>query len=278
MIDEFVTRLQEPRFGIPFLTAVTSLVMSTHWAPMAVPSLVLVVLSVARPKIAVHPVAWWLLALAWAGAQAIVPERMEDHVPLFTVWLVALAICLHRPVDEFLSAAAFQARVLTGVTFSVAVAWKLYFGTYLDGVTLWTYMIADDRFQPLARTVGLSGDAVQADRTEISRLFSGEQPSVLLEASAWTVTAIVVVSVLTLLLEAVIAVSHLAPDGTWPAVLRLPSLVLFGVVTYGTVPVLPFALLLALFAMTVARWKPQVLWVLPTFMIVIVIRVATLAV
>ena len=278
MIDDFVARLQEPRFGIPFLTAVTSLVMSTHWAPMAVPSLALLGLSVVRPRIAVHPAVWWLLALAWGGAQLLVPERMEDHVPLFTVWLVALAICLHRPAEEFLEAAAFQARVLTGVTFSAAVAWKLYFGTYLDGVTLWTYMIADHRFQPLARAVGLSGDAIEADRSEISRLFSGEVSTVRLEASGWTVTAIVVVSVLTLLLEVVIAVSHLAPDGTWLTVLRLPSLVLFGVVTYGTVPVLPFAVLLAVFAMTVARWRRQVLWVLPAFMVVIAIRVATLAV
>ena len=41
MIDQLVARLEQPRFGIPFLTAVTSLVMSTHWAPMAVPSLAL---------------------------------------------------------------------------------------------------------------------------------------------------------------------------------------------------------------------------------------------
>lgn len=278
MIDQFVARLEQPRFGIPFLTAVTSLVMSTHWAPMAVPSLTLLGLFVARPKLAVHPSVWWLLALAWVGAQVLVPERMEDHVPLFTIWLVALAICLHRPVDEFVGAAAFQARMLAGVTFSAAVAWKLWFGTYVDGVTLWTYMIADQRFSPLATAVGLSGDAIQADRSEISRLLSGDQSTVQLEASGWTVTAIVVVSVLTLLLEAAIALSHLAPDGSRLALLRLPSLVLFGVVTYGVVPVLPFAVLLALFAMTVARWRRGVLWVLPAFMVVIAIRVATLAV
>jgi hypothetical protein len=278
VIDQLAARLQEPRFGILFLTGVTSLVMSAHWAPMAVPSLALIVLAVVRPTALIHPLPWWVLALAWLGAQVIVPERMEDHVPLFTVWLVALAICLHRPAEEFLSAAAFQARVLTGATFAAAVAWKLYFGTYLDGVTLWTFMIADDRFQPLAAAVGISGDAIAADRSEISRLFTGEQPTVLLEASGWTVSAIVAISLLTLVLEGVIAMSHLAPDGTWLALLRLPSLVLFGVVTYGMVPVLPFALLLALFAMTVARWRGRALWVLPTFMVVIAIRVATLAV
>jgi len=277
VIDQFLDRLQQPRFGITFMTAVTSLVMSTHWAPMAIPSLALMILSIARPKLAVHPVAWWLLALAWFCAQVLVPERMEDHVPLFTIWLVSLAICLARPADEFLGAAAFQARMLIGVVFAAAVAWKLVFGTYLDGVTLWTFMIADERFQPLAAAVGLSGDAIEADRSQISRLLSGDQSAVSLEASTWTVTAIVMISVLTLLLETAISASHLAPSSSRLARLRLPSLVLFGVVTYGLVPVLPFALLLALFAMTVARWRREVMWVLPAFMIVIAIRVATLA-
>ncbi|PKH44114.1 hypothetical protein SAMN05192575_102129 [Nocardioides alpinus] len=277
MIDQFLARLNEPRFGITFLTAVTSLVMASHWPPMAVPSLALLALFVARPNVAAHPAVWWIMAVAWFAAQVVVPERMEDHVPLFAIWLVAVALCLHRPAEEFLAAAAFQARMLVGVTFGAAVAWKVYFGTYLDGVTLWTYMIADERFRPLSTVLGLSDDAIQADRKEISQLLSGDRAVAVLESSGLTVTGIVAVSVLTLVLEIVISLSHLVSDRSRLARLRLPSLVLFGVVTYGVVPVLPFALLLALFAMTVAGWRRDVMWVLPTFMIVIAIRVATLA-
>ena len=276
MIDTVASRLHRPDFGIPFLTAVTSLVMSTHWPPMALPTLVLMGLFIVRPRVAVHPAAWWLLAVLWLGALVVVPERMEDHVPLFTVWLVALAICLQRPAEEFLAAAALQARLLVGVTFTAAVAWKLYFGTYLDGVTLWTFMVADHRFQPLSMSVGLSSDAIGATRSEISRLLHGEQSAVQLHDSGWTTFAIVAVSLATLALEAVIAVSHLAPDGPWTARVRLLSLALFGVVTYGVVPVLPFALLLGVFAMTTARWRREAMWVLPVFMIVIAVRVATL--
>ena len=276
MIDQFVDRLHQARFGIPFLTAVTSLVMSTHWPPMALPSLVLLCLFLVRPKLALHPIAWWLMSLLWLAALLAVPERMEDHVPLFTIWLVALAICLRSTSERFLDAAALQARMLVGITFAAAVAWKLYFGTYLDGVTLWTFMIADDRFQPLSTAVGLSSGALQADRAEISQLLSGDRTTVLLQASGWTESVIVAVSVLTLALESIIALSHLAPDGGWMERLRLPSLALFGVVTYGVVPVLPFAVLLAVFAMTTARWRREALWVLPTFMIVIAVRVATL--
>lgn len=277
MIDEFVARLQRPRYGILLLTALISLLMSTHWSPMAVPSLALLGVCLLRPTIATRSVTWWLMALAWFGALVLAPERMEDHVPLFMVWLVALAVCLRRPDEEFVAAAAFQARMLIGVTFAAAVAWKLWFGTYLNGVTLWMYMVADDRFQPLATGVGLSEEAIEATRQGISRLLTGSGAAVPLEASDLTVSAIVVVSVLTLVLEAVIALSHLAPDSSRLAHLRLPSIVVFGVVTYGTVPVVPFAALLALLAMTIGHWHPRVLWVLPAFMIVIATRVTVLA-
>ncbi len=278
MIDDLVERLQQPRFGIVLVSAVLSLLMSLHWAPIALPSLVVLGLCLLRPDVAIRPVVWWLLAACWVGALVVAPERMEDHVPLFTVWLVALALCLRRPVEQFLEAAALQARLLVGVTFTAAVLWKLWFGTYLDGVTLWTFMVADDRFQPLAAAVGLAQGDMAADRAALSRLLDGTGPQVTLEASATTVSLIVVVSLLTLLLETVIAFSHLAPDSSLVARLRLPSLVLFGVVTYGVVPVVPFAVMLALFAMTIGRWRPRVLWVLPTFMVVVATRVVSLSV
>jgi hypothetical protein len=60
------------------------------------------------------------------------------------------------------------------------------------------------------------------------------------------------------------------------AALRLPALVLFGVVTYSVVPVLPFAALLATLAMVVARWRREVMWVFPVMVLVTAIRAAFL--
>jgi hypothetical protein len=279
VIGTFAARLRQPRFGIVFLSAVLSLLVSLHWAPMAVPSLAAVVLCLARPDLAVRPVAWWALAGCWLTAMVVAPERMEDHVPLFAIWLTALALSLRRRDDDaFLSHAALQARLLIGVTFTAAVAWKLWFGTYLDGVTLWMFMVADNRFAPLARVVGLSSEDLATTRDNLSDVLDGDAVSTALQASGWTEWTIVLVAVMTLVLEAVIALSHLAPDSTHVARLRLPSIVLFGVVTYGTVPVVPFAVLLALLTMTIARWRPQAMWVLPAFMVVIATRVVLLSV
>lgn len=279
MIGDFAARLRQPRFGILFFSAVLSLLVSLHWAPMAVPSLAVLVLCVARPDLGMRPVTWWVLASCWVLALLVVPERMEDHVPLFTVWLVALALSLRcLEDDDFLTAAGVQARLLIGVTFTAAVAWKLWFGTYINGVTLWMFMIADDRFGPLATLVGLSRTDLLSARADLSDVLDGTASNATLAASAWTEWTIVVVAVLTLALEAIIALSHLAPDSTRLARLRLPSVVTFGLVTYGVVPVVPFAVLLALLVMTIAGWRPQVMWVLPAFMIVVATRVVTLTV
>jgi hypothetical protein len=279
VISTFAARLRRPRFGIVFLSAVLSLLVSLHWAPMAVPSLVAVVLCVARPDLATRPGTWWGLAACWLVALVVAPERMEDHVPLFAIWLTALALSLRCSDDEaFLSLAGQQARLLIGVTFTAAVAWKLWFGTYLDGVTLWMFMVADDRFGPLAKVVGLSQDDLASTRAELSDVLDGTAASATFQAAGWTEWAIVLVAAMTLVLEAVIALSHLALDSTHVARLRLPSIVLFGVVTYGTVPVVPFAVLLALLTMTIARWRPQAMWVLPAFMAVIATRVVLLSV
>jgi hypothetical protein len=275
MIDRFLVRLREPRYGIVCFTAAVALMMSAHWRPMTLPALILVGLLAVRPAWAVRPVVMWALAASWFAAILVVPERMEDHVPLFAVWLVALAISLSRG-PGFLDHIATQARLLVGVTFTAAVMWKLYFGTYLDGVTLWTLMLIDLRFEPLAAAVGLSDGEVERDRLAVAQVLSGSRSALELEAATPVVWAIVATAVMTLLLEGIIAASHLVPDRHFLARLRLPSIVVFGLVTYGVVPVLPFAAFLSVLAMVTGRWHPKVMWVFPAIVLVTLVRFLTL--
>lgn len=278
MIDTALARLREPRLGMVFVTGVIALLMAGHWAPMALPAIALLGLALVRPEIVVRPFVAWVMAASWFAAILVVPEHMEDHVPLFAVWLVALAVSLTHEGDAFIDQAAWQARALIGVTFGAAVAWKLYFGTYLNGVTLWTFMLADGRFQPLATMVGLDQSSIEQDRVGLTELLAGARDAVPLEASTATTWIITAAAVLTLALEATIAVSHLMPDSSKLARLRLPSVVFFGVVTYGVVPVLPFAALLALLSMSVARWRPEIMWVFPAMVLIAATRLAVLSV
>ena len=274
MIDTWMARLREPRFGVVFCTAVIAFLMSAHWTPMALPGAVVIVLAVLRPQVAVRPLVWWVMAVLWFAALILVQDRMEDHVFLFSVWLVALAICLARDDDTFLDQAAWQARVLIGVTFAAAVGWKLVFNEYVSGMTLWGFILLDHRMAPLATGLGISDTAVAQGRSALSEVMAGgpdvyQAPSDLM----WRVS---VVAVLTLLLEGAIAVSHLLPGSSRLAVLRLPSIVVFGVVTYSVVPVLPFAALLGTLAIVVAGWRREVMWVLPVMVLPSVIRLVIL--
>lgn len=278
MIDRALARLQEPRFGVVVVSAALSLFMSVHWWPMALPSAVFLGLCLVRSDLAARPAATALLAACWFATMVLVPERIEDHVPLFAVWLVALSVALAHRGEDFIEQASWHARVLLGVAFGAAVGWKVFFGTYVNGVSLWTFMVVDSRFGPLAAALGLSGDDLAQSRAGLSDLLDGTRESVVLEASPAVVAMITATAVLTLALEAVIAVAHLAPDSSRLASLRLPSVVLFGVVTYAVVPVVPFAGLLALLAMTTARWRRSVLWVLPVLMLVSTTRLATLTI
>lgn len=276
MIDRMLDHLRQPRVGIVVLTAAVALLMSVHWWPLAIPSGAFLLVAAVRPERAARPTVVALLAACWFVGVVVANDRMEDHVPLFAVWLVALAFSLAADGDEFVDRAAWQARMLIGVPFAAAVAWKLYFGTYVTGDTLWSFMLIDGRFAPLALAVGLSDAEIEQDRNELSELLAGNLDAVTLDAQAVTVAAIIATSVLTLVLEAVIALSHLLPDGSVLARVRLPSVVLFAVVTYAVVPVMPFAALLSLLAMTTARWQRGTLWVFPVLMFVSATRLATL--
>jgi hypothetical protein len=274
VIDRFLANLRQPRHGVVVLTSVVSLLMAAHWTPMMFPGLLVLVLTVVRPGLAVRPVTWWLMAALWFAAVVVQQDRMEDHVWLFTCWLVALAVSLAAGVEGFLDHAAWHARVLVGVTFSVAVLWKLFFHQFVNGMALWTFLVTDGRFAPLARGLGIPHSALHEGQEQLTAVLAGttdayQPPSDLL----WRVT---VIAVLTLLLEASVAVSFLSPDGSPPARLRLPSIVTFGLVTYSLVPVLGFAALLATLAMVASRWRRSVAWVFPVMVVAALVRVMTL--
>ena len=276
MIDGFLANLRQPRHGVVVLTCVVSLLMAAHWTPMMFPGLLALALTIVRPELAVRPVTWWVMAVLWFAAVVLQQDRMEDHVWLFTCWLVALAVSLSAGAEGFLDNAAWHARVLIGVTFSVAVLWKLFFNQFVSGTALWTFLMTDNRFSPLARSLGIPHSALHEGREQLAAVLAGttatyQPPSDLL----WRVT---VVAVLTVLLEAMVAVSFLSPDGSLVARLRVPSIVTFGLVTYSMVPVLGFAALLATLAMVTSRWQRSVAWVFPVMVAATLVRVVTLQV
>jgi hypothetical protein len=295
VIDGLIVRVRQPRFGVVFATAVLALLMSAHWLPMIVPGAAVLGLALLRPHLATRAATWWAMGVAWWIAILVAQDHMEDHVHLFAAWLVALAVSLtlhptpQEPREEgcatgeqdgtngFVAQAAWQARVLIGVTFTAAVAWKLVFAQFVSGATLWVFMLVDGRFGPLAWAVGLSDDAVAEGRDGLRALLDGSIDVVALDAPSSVTGRIVAVAILTLLIEAVVAVSHLVGDSNRLARLRLPSIVVFAVATYAVVPVFLFAMLLAVLELTTARWRRGAMWIVPVMVFVSIARFVAIA-
>jgi hypothetical protein len=271
-----VGRLSEPRYGVAVFTATASLLLSAHWLPMAIPTIIVLAIVVAAPTVGLRPYLWGGLAAGWLAVFVALPQHMEDHVYLFAVWLVALALSLrHGEESTFLDSLAWQARILIGATFTAAVLWKVLLGDFVNGMTLWVFFVIDKRFELVASSLGISEATLRSQRDAVGALLDQPGNTDLLEAPDHLLWRVMIVAILTLVLEGVVAVSYLAPDGHFLATLRLPAIVLFAVATYAVVPVVGFAFLLALMAMSAGRWRREILLILPVMVLPAVIRLAT---
>jgi len=282
MMDRILHVFSDPRRGVTVATAVLAVLMAAHWRPMLIPGIAILVLAIVWPAVATRPITWWVMALLWAIAVVVAQDHMEDHVHLFLAWLAALAVSLGatvhaHTVDGFIDRARWQARALVGITFAAAVAWKVYFAQFLTGTALWIFLVVDARFRPLARVVGISDARLEESHQQLKRLLDGSVEVVALDAPLWVDRRIVIVSVLTLALEAFVALAFLVPDDARIARLRLPAMAMFVFLTYAVVPVFLFAALLAVMAVTGGGWRRRDLWFIPAALLVSMVRLATLA-
>lgn len=272
-------------------------VRPTTWWAMGVLWWTALVVAQHRMEDHVHLFAAWLVALAVALALAPAGDETpahlttptDDEVPTDDQVPTDDRAPTHDQADDeapgsdrdpprrdraFIEQAAWQARVLIGVTFTAAVAWKLWFSQFVTGTTLWVFLLVDGRFRPLARVVGLSDDAIVRGRADLRDLIAGTVDVVALDAPASVAWRITAVAILTLVVEAVVAVSHLVGDGHRLARLRLPSIVVFAVTTYVVVPVFLFAMLLAVLELTTAHWRREAMWIVPVIVVVSIVRFA----
>jgi hypothetical protein len=124
-----------------------------------------------------------------------------------------------------------------------------------------TVLIVDDRFDPLTLSLGSVDESALAairDRVVELQTTMGLDAVPLLGMGNLSALA-VAMTVWTLVIETVIAISFLSPDHSRWARLRHPSLLMFGITTYLLVPVLSFAVMLAAVGLA-QRHRPGVEW------------------
>lgn len=268
-------QVRTPIGCVLMITAGTGIFMGAHWSPLVPLMLAFYLATLLAPSAARNSLIWFAIAGAWVAAVMIQPSAMEDHVYLYLAWLVAIAVGL-LDRDNFMDEAGRQGRYLLAIVFATATIWKLTSGSFISGAALWTSGLLDDRMAPLLNLAGISSESLTDARPQVTAVVASDGETFDISLSSYSSIALTLVALGTIALEALIAVSYAAPDTSRLAKLRAPLLVGFGFVTYAIVPVLPFALLLAVIGCTVARFERRTVLAFVAMVLVAVVRFATL--
>ena len=208
------------------------------------------------PGVLRRPGLWWLLSLC-TGLRVVLDYPLADnHAYLLAYW--CLAISLSLSVEDTRGFLALNGRWLVGLVFAFATLWKLALSPdYLDGTFFRVTLLADARFEDLSRLVGgLSPEAIASHREALARHADGGP----LAAAGPPITARFALlarglTIWTLAIEGVLALTFLWPRATGPARLRDACLLLFCATTYAVATVDGFGWLLI--AMGVAQCPPE---------------------
>lgn len=209
-------------------------------------SAVLLAVVILFPSLYRSPLVW--VALTGLVLARYLPdwEGVDNHDWLLVYWCAALACALLS--TEPVAVLRTQARLLAGLVFALAVAWKLRSGQYVDGSFFEHALLADPRLEPVARWVGGLSDAeYAANASLLGDLVSGA-PAVSLVTTERLRAAAFVMTWSALLLETAAAVCFLAPPASRLGRLRHAMVFVFCVTTYLVVPVIGFGVLLVLMA------------------------------
>lgn len=242
---------------LPLLTVVLLLQFSPPIWYLRIPVVLICVAGIAcRPLLQATPY-WYTLAALQGAAIYLNWETADNHRYLICYW--SLALCCVYSVDRRwqLPALAHNGRLLIGLCMLLATFWKLVSPDYLDGSFFQYELLADPRFEHVARWTGGAEATALADNRALRTLLTRgyqvgiETNSVQLAGSAWLPLLARLFTWWTIGLEAALALLFLWPRANRPAIIARNVLLLtFAVTTYSVAPVVGFGWVLMLLGMT----------------------------
>jgi hypothetical protein len=214
--------------------------------------LIFLLLGLAFPRLFREGAFWLVVAMPQVAALVFRWGHMDNHQYLFAYWCFALAFATAAPAPLHRQCLAFNARMLIGMSMTMAVIWKLISADYIDG-SFFTYsLLTDDRFASVASWIGgLSSDTLVENREAIGALQSSylnddKLKSVVLQSTSMVDVLAQMLTIWTLLIEVTIAVAFLAPTTRTTELCRNIALPTFIVTTYLVAPVIGFGWILTL--------------------------------
>jgi hypothetical protein len=225
--------------------------------PVFVLMAVACVVALPNPRIVLSPWFWAGLFVGIGTRQLSDWHTIDDHIVATTYWCGALALGL--AAQDRRGTLAASARLLIGMVFAFATAWKLGSGEFIDGRFFRYTLLFDDRFRSIAHVIGGTPGVMdmanhdglhalgRADTTGATMLLREGSRNV---GVAWTMT------IWGVLVEAAVAVSFLVPLRRHWAWLRHAALYAFAVTAYVIVPVGGFGVLLLVLGSATADTPP----------------------
>jgi hypothetical protein len=191
------------------------------------------------------PRLWALLAAVLAAGVYLQRFTIDNHQYLMAYWCGGVALALSG--DGALQALRRNARLLIGLAFAFATAWKLASPEFVSGSFLEYAMLTDQRFAGFTAWVAdVPRHLLDANRAAIGDL-SGPMAStttVALNGSPLVSQIALAMTWYTLIIESWIALAFLLPRPRWLARHRDVPLLLFLLTTYAVATVIGFAYLL----------------------------------
>jgi len=203
---------------------------------------------------------WLLLAVLFAVGPLMRPWlALDNHHWLQLYWFTA--ILLTRFATRPDAALRVSARLMVGLAFVFAVGWKLMLPEFRSGAFFDTTVAADPRLGDVASALGVQGTEAAAEHGRV--ISAWRRPGATPEPGVVELHRVVErltpwLAWLTIVVEATVAVTFLAPLRQRLRWLRDASLLLFVLATYPLAPVIGFGrLLLAMSAMQ-SELRPRV--------------------
>ena len=206
------------------------------------------------PRVREHAVTWLALTAIVGVSVAAAWLWADNHKFLLVYWCLALACGFASARPRRVIARA--ARLLIGLCFAFAGAWKLLTPDYLDGRAFHYLLLEDARFAPLARWLGADAelrahnlslrDAIPEELVEVTLRDAPALHATALALTWWTV--LIELAIAALFLRAAWTERPRGPGRAPPA--RDLALLLFIATTYTLAPVPGFAWLLIAMGLT----------------------------
>jgi hypothetical protein len=209
---------------------------------VSVPVSILALAALLFPRVRANHWLWFTMACFLISGVLVAWTTADNHKYLIAYWTLAVALAAGT-VDADRQI-ALSARLLIGLTFAFALVWKVLTPDFATGEFFHYSLLFDARFSSKVVALGiLEPSAAEANRLAREALTS---PTSVLEstlvATNSTITALGrLLTIWTLMIEALVALTFLCPPSWRVARTRDIALLAFILTAYAAAPVLGFA-------------------------------------